>query len=159
MYCVNLYGLHVYCALVDLDSFGPPGVRPTPGLTSSTQVVCVCVRAYTSTHTLTSLTPAKIEKHCTGFAWLVWGRLRAHQAFVYSDWLVCYVCFCSLRPPLALLLSFFGHPAMPPPPSRVSPQSCRLHEFLWDLCYLRRCAPSKDHLRYLLLYSWWFKYS
>ena len=43
--------LHVYCALVDLGSSGSPGVRPTPGLTSSTQVVCVCVRAYTSTHT------------------------------------------------------------------------------------------------------------
>ena len=38
MYCVHLYGLHVYCALVDLDSSGPPGVCPTPGLTSSTQV-------------------------------------------------------------------------------------------------------------------------
>jgi len=35
MYCVHPYGLHVYCALVDLDSSGPPGVRPTPGLTSS----------------------------------------------------------------------------------------------------------------------------
>ena len=62
MYCVHLCGLHVYCALVDLDSFGSPGVRPTPGLTSSPQVVCVCVRAYTSTHTPTTLTPAKIEK-------------------------------------------------------------------------------------------------
>ena len=61
MYCVHLYGLHVYCALVDLDSSGPPGVHP--GLTSSTQVVCVCVRAYTSTHTHTTLTPAKIEKY------------------------------------------------------------------------------------------------
>jgi len=63
MYCVHLYGLHVYCALVDLDSSGSPGVRPTPGLTSSTQVVCVFVRAYTSTHTPTTLTPAKIEKY------------------------------------------------------------------------------------------------
>ena len=63
MCCVHLYGLHVYCALVDLDSSGSPGVRPTPGLTSSTQVVCVCVRAYTSTHTPTTLTPQKIEKY------------------------------------------------------------------------------------------------
>ena len=63
MYSVHLYGLHVYCALVDLDSSGPAGVRPTPGLTSSTQVVCVCVRAYTITHTPTTLTPAKIEKY------------------------------------------------------------------------------------------------
>ena len=55
MYFVHLYGLHVYCALVDLGSSGSPGVRPTPGLTSSTQVVCVCVRAYTSTHTPTTL--------------------------------------------------------------------------------------------------------
>ena len=63
IYFVHLYGLHVYCALVDLDSSGSPGVRPTPGLTLSTQVVCVCVRAYTSTHTPTTLTPAKIEKY------------------------------------------------------------------------------------------------
>ena len=35
MYFVNLYGLHVYCALVDLDSSSSPGVRPTPGLTSN----------------------------------------------------------------------------------------------------------------------------
>ena len=45
MYFVHLYGQHVYCALVDLGSSGSPGVRPTPGLTSSTQVVCVYVRA------------------------------------------------------------------------------------------------------------------
>ena len=63
MYCVYLYGLHVYCALVDLDSSGPPGVRSTPGLTSGTQVVCVCVRAYTSTHTPTTLTSEKIENY------------------------------------------------------------------------------------------------
>jgi hypothetical protein len=63
MYFVHLYGQHVYCALVDLGSSGSPGVRPTPGLTSSTQVVCVYVRAYTSTHTPTTLTPAKIEKY------------------------------------------------------------------------------------------------
>ena len=62
MCLVHLYGLHIYCALVDLDSFGSPGVRPTPGLTSSTQAVCVCVRAYTSTHTSTTLTPAKNRK-------------------------------------------------------------------------------------------------
>jgi len=63
MYFVHLYSLHVYCAVVDLDSSGSPGVCPTPGLTSSTQVVCVCVRAYTNTHTHTTLTPAKIEKY------------------------------------------------------------------------------------------------
>ena len=49
MYVVHLYGLHVYYALVDLGSSRSPGVRPTPGLASSSQVVCVCVRAYTST--------------------------------------------------------------------------------------------------------------
>ena len=43
MYCAHLYSLHVCCALVDLDSSGPPVVCPTPGLTSSTPVVCVCV--------------------------------------------------------------------------------------------------------------------
>jgi len=63
MYCVHLYGLHVYYALVDLDSAGSPGVRPTPGLTSSSQVVRVYVRAYTSTQTHLTLTPAKIVKY------------------------------------------------------------------------------------------------
>jgi len=63
MYCVRIYGLHVYSTLVDLDSSGSLGVHPTPGLTSSTQVVCVCLRAYTSTHPPTTLTPAKIEKY------------------------------------------------------------------------------------------------
>jgi len=63
MYLTHLYSLHVYCVLVDLDSSGSSGVFPTPGLTSSTHVVCVCVRAYTSTHTPTTLTPAKIEKY------------------------------------------------------------------------------------------------
>ena len=50
-----------------------------------------------------------VLQHSTGFARLVWGRLRDHRAFVYSDWLVCSVCFCSLLPRLTLLLSFFGH--------------------------------------------------
>jgi len=63
MYCVHLYGLHVYYALVDLNSSVSPGVRPTPGLTSSTQEVCVCVRAYTSTHPPATLPPGKIEKY------------------------------------------------------------------------------------------------
>jgi len=63
MYFVPLHGLHVYSALVNLDSYGSPGVRPTPGLTSSTQVVCVCVRAYTSTQPPTTLTPATIENY------------------------------------------------------------------------------------------------
>jgi len=63
MYCVHIYGLHFLCALVDLHSSGPPGVRPTSGLTSSPQVVYVCVHVYTSTHTPTTLTPAKIEKY------------------------------------------------------------------------------------------------
>jgi len=58
---VQLYGLHVYCALVELDSSGSPRFRPTPGLTSSALVFCVCVRAYTRTHPPTTLTPAKIE--------------------------------------------------------------------------------------------------
>jgi len=33
-----------------------------------------------------------VLQHCTGFARLVWGRLRVHRAFVYLDWFVCYVC-------------------------------------------------------------------
>ena len=63
MYFVHIYGLHVYCALVDLDSSGSPGVRRTSGLTSSIQAVCVCVRAYTNKHPPTTLTPAKIKKY------------------------------------------------------------------------------------------------
>jgi len=59
MYFVPLYSLHVHCASIDLDSSGSPGVRPAPGLTSSTQVVYVCVRANTNTHPPTTLTPAK----------------------------------------------------------------------------------------------------
>jgi len=47
-----------------------------------------------------------VLQHCTGFARLVWGRLRVRRAFVYSDWCVCSVCFCSLLPRLTLLLSF-----------------------------------------------------
>jgi len=63
MYFTHLYGINIFCALVNLGSSGSPGVCPTPGLTSSTQVVCVCARACTSTHTPTTLTPAKIEKY------------------------------------------------------------------------------------------------
>jgi len=62
-----MYGLHIYHALVDLDSSGWPGVRPraTPGLTLSTQIVCVCasITVYTRTHPLSTPTPAKIEKY------------------------------------------------------------------------------------------------
>ena len=36
-----------------------------------------------------------VLQHCTGFARLVWGRLRVHRAFVYSDWFVCCV-MCDL---------------------------------------------------------------
>jgi len=70
MYCVILYGLHVYCALVDLDSSGSSGVRPTPELTSSNQVACVCVPAYTSTHPPTTLARAKIDKYLRQNAYL-----------------------------------------------------------------------------------------
>ena len=38
-----------------------------------------------------------VLQHCTGFARLVWGRLRVHRAFIYSNWFVCSVCFCSLQ--------------------------------------------------------------
>ena len=49
MCCVHLYGLHVYCALVDLDFSGSPGVSLTPGLASSTpsvQQACVCAYSH-----------------------------------------------------------------------------------------------------------------
>jgi len=63
MYCAHVYGLHLYCALVELDSSSSPGVSLTPGLTLSTKVACVCARAYTSTHPPTTLRvvhPARI---------------------------------------------------------------------------------------------------
>jgi len=63
IYFVHIYGLHVYCAWVNLNSSGSLGFHSTPGFTSSTRMVCVCSRAYTSTHPSTTLTPAKIEKH------------------------------------------------------------------------------------------------
>ena len=47
-----------------------------------------------------------VLQHSTGVARLVWGRLRVHRAFIYSNWFVCSVCFCSLLPRLTLLLSF-----------------------------------------------------
>jgi len=47
-----------------------------------------------------------VLQHCTGCARLVWGRLRVHRAFIYSNWFVCSVCFCSLLPRLTLPLSF-----------------------------------------------------
>jgi len=47
-----------------------------------------------------------VLQHCTGFARLVWGRLKVHRAFIYSNWFVCSVCFCSLLPRLTLLVSF-----------------------------------------------------
>jgi len=31
-----------------------------------------------------------VLQHCTGFARLVWGRVRVHRAFVYSDWFVSH---------------------------------------------------------------------
>ena len=48
-------------------------------------------------------------------------------SFIQID--VCVLCV------FVLLLSFFGHSALPPPrggsASRVSPQSCQSHESLW----------------------------
>ena len=63
------------------------------------------------------------------------------------------MCLCSLLPPLALLLSFLGHPALPPRAggvpqgsalnlvSRMSP--CGAHDT--HAC----CARSNEHLLYL----------
>jgi len=53
----NLYTYKVYMLSIRIL------LKPTPGLTSSTQVVCACVRAYTNTRTPTTLTPARIEKY------------------------------------------------------------------------------------------------
>jgi len=62
LYTYSVHSLHVYCTSVDLNSSGSPDVRPTPGLTSNTQVICMCVRVYTSTHPPTTLTPSKNRK-------------------------------------------------------------------------------------------------
>jgi len=84
---VHLYGLHVYCALVDLDSSGSPGVRPTPGLTSSIQVVCVCVRAYISTHPPTTWTPARIEKYTRQTSYLYpCQNIASHASNKFQPW-------------------------------------------------------------------------
>jgi len=48
-----------------------------------------------------------VLQHCTGFARLVWGRLRVHRAFVYSDWFLCYGCFCKIER-RSLLHMFLG---------------------------------------------------
>jgi len=37
-----------------------------------------------------------VLQHCLGFARLVWGRLRVHRAFIYSDWFWCE-CLCLPR--------------------------------------------------------------
>ena len=47
-----------------------------------------------------------VLQHCTGFARLVWGRRRVHRAFIYSNWFVCSVCFCSLLPRLGMYSRF-----------------------------------------------------
>jgi len=44
-----------------------------------------------------------VLQHCTGFARLVWGRLRVHWAFIYSDWFVCSVCFCETQREMHIL--------------------------------------------------------
>ena len=94
-----------------------------------------------------------VLQHCTGFARLVWGRLRVHRAFIYSNWFVCSVCFCSLLPRLTLLLSCLdilhclpravGVP-LESALNLVSPMSpCGAHDT--HAC----CARSNDHL------LWW----
>ena len=53
MYCVHICGVHVYSAVVDLNSSSPPGACPTPGLSSSISSnvrVCTCVYTHTPTH-------------------------------------------------------------------------------------------------------------
>jgi len=95
-----------------------------------------------------------VLQHCTGFARLVWGRLRVRLAFIYSNWFVCSVCFCSLLPRLTFLLSFLdilhclpravGVP-LESALNLVSPMSpCGAHDT--HAC----CARSNDHLLYLL---------
>ena len=87
MYCVHLYGLHAYCALVDLDSSGSSGVRLTPGLISSTQVVGVCVRAYTNTHPPTTLTPTKIDNYTRQPSYLyLCQNIVSHTSNKHQPW-------------------------------------------------------------------------
>ena len=84
---VHVYGLHVYCALVDLDSPGSPCVCPTPGLTSSTQVVYLCVCAHTSTHPLTTLTTVKMEKYTRQTPYLCpCQNLTSHPSNMHQPW-------------------------------------------------------------------------
>jgi len=95
-----------------------------------------------------------VLQHCTGFARLVWGRLRVHRAVVYSDWFVCSVWFCSLLPvslsscPFLDILHCLPRAVGVPLESalnlvsRMSP--CGAHDT--HAC----CARSNDHLLYLL---------
>ena len=59
LFMVSAYGSHSRLTAdltLDKNLFSLPFSR-------GTQVICVCVRVYTSTHTPTALTPAKIEKY------------------------------------------------------------------------------------------------
>ena len=58
--------------------------------------------------------------------------------------------FLVSTPPSRSPLVLSGHPALSPPrsesASRVTSQSRRSHEFVWDSCYPHHCARSTNHL-------------
>ena len=62
MYCVHLYSLHVYFALVDLDSSGLRCPSHTWSHIKYPSSLCVCTRVYKHTHTHHPNT-RKIEKY------------------------------------------------------------------------------------------------
>ena len=78
--------------------------------------VCVCVSTCVCVYVCIKIIPGAevamwlvffswwVLQHCTGFARLVWGRVRVHPAFIYSNWFVCSVCFCSLLPRMCCML-------------------------------------------------------
>jgi len=50
-----------------------------------TSFVCVVIHVHASFYVFFF---GWVLQHCTGFARLVWGRLRVHWAFIYSNWFV-----------------------------------------------------------------------
>jgi len=89
-----------------------------------------------------------VLQHSTGFARLVWGRLRVHQAFIYSNWFVCSVCFCSLLPRLTLLLSFLDILHCLPRATWAHHPLTRLEydPSYWPISYVRVCVRMCAHM-------------
>ena len=56
-----------------------------------------------------------VLQHCTGFARLVWGRLRVHPSFYLFKSICVFCVFLFSTPASHSPLVLFGHSALPPP--------------------------------------------